>query len=85
VSLLITNVSFWAISDEGEIESRHLELPFIPGPYVPPEVHIGDQGNIGELLITGLEYVLMQIVVSYRRWRMLEFYHSIFLYLGTTG
>lgn len=63
-SLLLTNIAFWAISDEGEIESKQLELPFIPTPHVAPEVLIGDQGNIGELLITGLERVLNQITVN---------------------
>ena len=56
-------MSFWAISDEGEIESEPLILPFIPTPYVPPELPIGDNGNIGELVITGLDFVLSQVVV----------------------
>ncbi|XP_970065.4 nuclear pore membrane glycoprotein 210 [Tribolium castaneum] len=64
VSLLMTNITFWVISDEGEIESQPLEMPFIPTPYVPPEVYIGDQGNVGELVVTGLGYILEHIVVQ---------------------
>ncbi|RZC37684.1 nuclear pore membrane glycoprotein 210, partial [Asbolus verrucosus] len=64
VSVLNTNVTFWAISDEGEIESQSLELPFIPGVYVHPEVYIGEDGNVGEMVVKGLDYVLQQVTVQ---------------------
>lgn len=63
-SLLVTNVSLWAISDEGEIESEQFILPFIPSVYAPSELPIGDDGNFAQLIVTGLKHVLQQISVS---------------------
>lgn len=63
-SLLMTNVSFWAVSDEGEIPSESLVLPFLPSVYTPSELPIGDNGNSAQLVVTGLKNILQQISVS---------------------
>lgn len=70
ISTFSTNITIWAISDEGEVESQILEVPFVPGVYANPEVFIGEFGTYGELEVCGLDYVLEQITVTFNFYRL---------------
>lgn len=62
ISVLRTNITLWATTDDDEVTSKHLSIRFLPGVYVAKEVILSNNAN-GEMSVIGLPEVLEQIKV----------------------
>ncbi|ERL89556.1 hypothetical protein D910_06921, partial [Dendroctonus ponderosae] len=63
ISLLSTNLTLWAETEDGEITSEKQIIKFLPGVYVEPVLYLKETSNTGELLIKGLPEVLNELNV----------------------
>ncbi|KAJ8968307.1 hypothetical protein NQ314_002368 [Rhamnusium bicolor] len=63
ISVLSTNVTLWAATEDDETTSRRLNIKFLPHVFVPEEILLAENSNTGDLTVIGLPEVLQQIEV----------------------
>ncbi|CAG9763709.1 unnamed protein product [Ceutorhynchus assimilis] len=61
--VLETNLTLWAVSEDGEVSSEKQTIPFLPGICVEPVLLLQESINTGVLIIRGLPDVLSQLSV----------------------
>lgn len=61
ISVLKTNITIWATTDDNEVTSKRLEIKFLPGVHVEKEMVLSNA--IGEMTVVGLPEVLKQLKV----------------------
>lgn len=63
-SVLETNVTVWVTVDGTFVSSDPIELQFLPGVYVEEELILEEGSFKGVLVVTGLDKVLDQVMVT---------------------
>ncbi|KAJ8960329.1 hypothetical protein NQ318_004063 [Aromia moschata] len=64
IATLTTNITLWATTEDFETESKHLEIKFLPQFYVPLEVALEENTNMGDLEVIGHPEVLAAVTVT---------------------
>lgn len=65
ISILDTNLTLWATTDDGKVISDRQTIKFLPGVYVERVLLLHETSNTGELVVKGLPEVLSQLSVSH--------------------
>ncbi|XP_066245926.1 nuclear pore membrane glycoprotein 210 [Euwallacea similis] len=63
-SILDTNLTLWATTEDGEITSPLQNIKFLPAVHVEEVLYLQETGNTGEVLVKGLPEVLEQLSVT---------------------
>ncbi|XP_076259039.1 nucleoporin 210 [Rhynchophorus ferrugineus] len=64
IAILQTNITIWAATEDGEVESEKQDIKFLPGIFVPNELVLQEGVNSAELVIKGLPEILSHITVK---------------------